>query len=369
MAVDIRFFDTLGAELSFDKVTGGFSFGQAKKGTPYVVPVVVKNLGADPATGLSVKASTLNASVDVSQATYNSEILAASWKSFSLTPTDGFAPTLTLPNIGAGATMKGINEYVEKFTNPLSSAFIPDALTGHTFQWSGSSLICKDGAESDGKIYAYADATGWGDNLEQDFHVVFDMPKTTTAGAAFIMFCMRKNCLGDEKGYLINVKRTYNATTNLSTIFFEIRKGAGVKSNAATDFGTTLLASNAVNWVDDATLRIKCFTNASNLPEIKIWYGAVKNSDPTVSFGTGVNTTYSYVDTANTYKFAGKVSAVYGSGGTGILVGSPNQYELKSAKLFTDDPLGKVYVKTIVGEGAVDGQAYNSALELSYDEV
>lgn len=369
MAVDIRFYDLNLAELTFDKMTGGIDFGLAKKGQPYVLPVVIKNVGASDANNVSVKGSTLDAPTDVSPTEYSNQVLAAGWKSFSKTPNGSFTAMLPLPNIKANSYMQGVKEYVEDFKNPLTSAFVPDVLAGHIFQWTGSSLVCKDGSESDGKIYAYTDATGWGDNLEQDCQFVFDMPLTTTSGAAFIMFCMRKNCLGDEKGYLVNVKRACTTANPLGTIFFEIRKGAGVKSNAGTDFGTILASTPAVQWVDGAKLRIKCFTNDNNLPEIKIWYNAISDSDPTISFGSGATATTSWVDTANTYKFAGKVGIVYGSGGTGIAAGALNQYEIKYALMNTVDPQGKVYVKTIVGEGAVDGVLYHSSLELSYDPV
>jgi hypothetical protein len=369
MAVDIRFYDTNLVEMSFDKLTGGIDFGVAKKGQAYTLPVVVKNVGSDPALNVSVKGSPLNSPADVSAEAYANEVLASKWKSFSKTPTGQYALELNLPNIPANSFMTGIKERVETFSNPLTSAFIPSSLAGATFQWTGSSLICKDGAENDGKIYTFAEASGWGDNLEQDCQFIFDMPQTTTSGAAFIMFHFRKNCLGDERGYLVNIKRACTVANPQGTFFFEIRKGAGVRVNGSTDFGTILATTPAMQWFDNAKLRIKCFTNENNLPEIKIWYKDVSDNDAPINFGTGVTATSSWVDTADTYKFAGKVSIVFGSGGTGIAVGTPNQYEIKDAVLNTVDPEGKIYVRTIVGEGSSDGVEYSSALELSYDPV
>jgi hypothetical protein len=357
MAVDIRFYDIDGTELSLDKTTGGHDFGIVKKGSQYIYPVVVKNVGEDDAKNLSVSASALNSPEDISPSEFSAEQLAATWKTFSYLPTRGFASTINLPDIAAGTTMVGIKELVETFTNPMSSAWVNDTLSGHIFQWTGDGLSCIDGSESDLKIYARVDANGWGDNKEIDFTTTFATPANATMGSAFMMFCLRRNCLGDEKGYLVNLKRN---TANGGSGLIDIRKGAGITVNGTNDFGKTLATSPIFLCPDYTPLRIKLFTNDDNLPEIKVWVGDIGDDDAPINFTIGGVTSSSWIDTENTYPFAGGISAIMGSGIGGT-------YVLKTAKLLAEDLEGKVWIRTIVGDGAVDGQIYNSALELSYD--
>jgi len=358
MAVDIRFFNEDGTEISQDKVTGGHDFGVTKKNTKYEYPVIVKNLGDTDATGLSVGASPLNAPGEVTQDEYNKQVLASTWQSFSMLPSKGFSSTIDLPNIPAGETMVGYKEYNEYFTNPVSSAWVNDTLDGHIFQWTGGSLTCIDGIEKDNKIYARVDATGWGDNKEIDFVCQFNTPVNETSGSAFLMFCLRRNCLGDEKGYTLNLKRR-SSTGSGGTAFWEIRKCAGIKTNGSQDFGTILGTTQTFNFTEFTPVRIKLFTNANGLPEIKVWVTNIKDTDTPIKWGS-TTLTESWVDVDNTYNSAGGISAIFGSGIGGI-------YEINYASLITEDPNGKVYIRTTMGDGAVDSVEYKSALELYYD--
>jgi len=184
------------------------------------------------------------------------------------------------------------------------------------------------------------------------------------SGSAFTMFCLRQNCLGDEKGYLINIKRLATAVGN-GTATFEVRKGAGIKVNGTTDFGVVIATTLSTPWTDFINVRFKLFTNSNNLPELKIWVGNILDTDAPLVWSVSLTT--SWIDTVNTYSSAGKVTCIFGSGGTNII--GLNEYEIKSAILITDDIDGKVYIKTIVGDGAVDSITYNSAMELFYDMV
>jgi hypothetical protein len=149
-------------------------------------------------------------------------------------------------------------------------------------------------------------------------------------------------------------------------MFFEVRKGTGVTSPTAGDWGTVLATSTAVNYSDFIPMRIKLFTNSNGLPELKVWVGNIKDTDTPITWGT-TNPTQSWVDTANTYPYAGLVSFNVGSAGTNIL--GANTFELQYASLLTDDLEGKVYIKTLVGDGASDSVVYNSAMELFYDTI
>jgi hypothetical protein len=359
MAVDLRFYDINGNEISLDKVTGGHDFGVTKKNTSYTYPVIIKNVGTTNAINLSIRASALNAPNEISSAEYDKQLLAATWQRFSLIPSQGFKTIIALPNINAGKTLKGYKEYVENFTNPVTSAWKNDTLGGHIFQWTGSSLACTDGSEGDGKIYARADATGWGTAKEIDFICKFNTPVNATMGSAFMMFCLRRNCLGDEKGYLINMKRQ-SSTGSGGTAMLDIRKGAGIKDSGINDFGTTLITSSNFNFTEYSPVRIKLFTNSSGLPEIKVWINNILDTDTPITWGTGTTATTSWIDTSNTYPFEGGISIILGSGMGGT-------FDIRNASLLTDDVDGKVYIQTIVGDGAVDSATYKSALELSYD--
>lgn len=349
MTVDIRFFNEEGVDISSE----GYDFGVTKKNTRYEYPVVVKNLGDTDATGLSVSGSPLNSPVDVPSEEYARQTLASGWQTFSMLPSMGFSSDIQLPDIPAGQTMVGLKEYKEYFTNPVSSAWVNDTLDGHIFQWTGSSLICIDGTEADGKIYAKVDAAGWGNNKEIDFTCYFNTPANETAGSAFIMFCLRRNSKGDQRGYTLNLKRR-SSTGAGGTGFFEMRKCAGLFDNGNTDFGTILSTSQTFNFIEFCPVRFKLFTNTNGLPELKVWVNNVL-----VKWGAN-NPTDSWVDVDNTYNSAGGISVIFGSGIGGT-------YELKQASLITDDPEGKVYIRTSVGDGAIDGVEYNSAMEVYYD--
>lgn len=367
MAVDIQFFKTDGTKISLDVATGGIDFGIVRKNQQQVTPVVIKNLGTDEAKNIYVTGSPLHTLASISQDKYNEEVLAGHWKAFSMLPDGQFSSILSLPNIPAGKTMVGIKKYIESFNNPSSSAWKNDTYTGHTFNWTGSSVVVSD-SSTVGKVFGYMTSDGWGMNKEVDFTVQFGMPPTSTAGASFVMIGLRKNSLGDGKGYLINVKRTTTSTTG-GTCVFEIRKGAGVKTPTVYDFGTVLYTSNAVPFYDFMPIRIKLFTNASGLPELKLWTDKISDTDTTVSWGIAPNTTYSWVDTVNTYPYAGAVELHFGSSGSGIVSGGTKSFEVSEASLLTEDLEGKVYIRTIVGDGAVDSVSYNSSMELFYDPV
>jgi hypothetical protein len=349
VTVDIRFFDIDGREIT----EIGYDFGITKKNTRYEYPVIIKNLGDTDATGLSVSGSPLNSPVDVPSEEYERQLLASTWQTFSLLPSLGFSSTLELPNIPAGQTMVGLKEFRENFSNPVSSAWVNDTLDGHIFQWTGSSLLCVDGNENDGKIYAKVDSLGWGNNKEIDFTCKFNTPANNVPGSAFIMFCLRRNSIGDQRGYALNLKRTAPSGSG-GTGIFEIRKCAGLFDNGRNDFGTILVTSQSFNFEAFCPVRIKLFTNGNGLPEIQAWVNNVL-----VRWGAS-NPTDSWVDSANTYPNAGGISIIFGSsiGGT---------YELREASLITEDYEGKVYIRTSVGDGAIDGVEYNSAMEVYYD--
>jgi len=361
MAIDIKFFDLEDVEISLDKVTGGHDFGIIRKNQPNIAPVIVKNLGTNDANNLSITGSTLNSLIDVAAEEYSSETLASNWKTFSMLPDEGFVETLSLPNIPAGQTLIGLNKTVDDFTNPQTSNWIPLARVGTLWKWTGSSLTCQ-GETGLASFYGKANSNGWGN--QENFDVTYNMNFTANAisGSAFLMFGFRMNCLGDEKGYLVNIKRIYNPTTNINTAFFEIRKGAGIKLSGAFDFGTILFTSQTFNWIDFMPLRFKVFTNANGLPEIKIWVNNVSDTDTPLGWGT-TTVVYSYIDTLNTYPFSGGASLIPGSGiTTGI-------YEIKKSTSYSKDINGKVYIRTIMGDGAEDQKVYNSAMELFYDPI
>jgi hypothetical protein len=362
VAVDLRFYDLNGQEISLDKATGGHDFGIVRKNSQYIVPVIIKNIGTTDAVALSVKGSPLHSPSEISAEEYANEVMAGNWKTFSFLPDRGYTSLLSLPNIPANSTMIGQKELIEEFDNPASSAWVNDTLTGHTFSWTGTSLLVKP-ASGVITCFARADAQGWGNNEDIDFTVEFSMPLTTTAGSAFQMFCLRQNSMGDEKGYLINIKRIYVATSGTSTIQFEIRKGAGIKANGSTDYATILYTSQSISWNDFQPIRIKLKNDSSGQPEIKIWVNNILDTDTPVQWGT-TNPTSSYVDTVKSYPYSGLITAIFGSSGNNL---TNNQFEIRRATLLTKDAEGKVYIKTVVGDGAEDSVVYHSSMELSYD--
>jgi hypothetical protein len=311
-----------------------------------------------------VIASVLNSPVEVSENEYSKQQLAATWKTFSLLPSRGFFDTITLPNIASNSFMIGLREIVDDFSNASNSSWKTDSLASHTYQWTGSALKSVSNVLSSyGKIDS---ATGWGQNKEIDFTVRFSPPSNATSGAAFTMFCLRQNCLGDERGYLVTAKKVTSSTTGLSTIFFEMRKGAGIRNVTGTtytsDFGSPLLATQTVTFSDYTPVRIKLFTNSSGLPEVKIWVTNILDTDIPLTWGSGGTASLSYIDVANTYRYAGNVTIVTGTGIGGT-------FEFRYANLVTDDVEGKIYIRDVVGEGAENEVIYSSAMEISYEPV
>ena len=362
MAVDIRFYNADGiTPISIDKITGGLNFGTVKKNQQAILPVVIKNLGTSDANNLYVVGSPLHSSTEVDAPTYANEVYAGKWKTFSMLNDGTYSNTLTLPNIKAGQTMLGVKKYIESFTNPMASLFTNDTLPLHTFNWTGSSVKINAIAPAI-TIFARMDAVGFGSNKEIDLTFQCNSPATLTTGQAFVMPVLRQNSIGDNKGYIINIKRTANATTG-GTCFFEIRKGQGMSISGVNDFGTVLATSSTATWADFTNIRVKLFTNANNLPEIKIWVTNIADTDPSVLWAVG--TTSSYIDTLNTYPNAGKVVFIFGSSNNINLLGA-NEFEMRSVTLKTDDPVGKVYIKDAVGDGAVDAVTFNSSMELFY---
>jgi hypothetical protein len=119
-------------------------------------------------------------------------------------------------------------------------------------------------------------------------------------------------------------------------------------------------------WTDFMPIRIKLFTNPDGKPELKIWAGNINDSDTPLKFNTA--NAFSWVDNNNTYPNAGKIRWVIGTGiGDGASINMP--FELQNASLITQDVEGKIYVKTIVGDGAEDSVIYRSSLELFYDPI
>lgn len=352
MAVDIRFFNTNDEEISLDKLTGGVDFGIVRKGQQHVFPVVIKNLGDTNAENISIMSSALNSPLDVSPEEYNQEVLASNWKMFSHFPNRSFVHELLLRDIAAGQTLKGYKEMVETFSNPANSAFVNDVRATHVWRWTGNSLTCSP-AEGVTSYFAKADSPGWGDNQDVDFVTRFNMPNTVSPGQAFTFFGFRMNSMGDDKGYLITVKRTQST----NTMFFEVRKAEGVRANGSTSFGTVLALTNNIPWINNAQLRIKVFNNENGKPEIKIWYNSIDDSDTPVQWATLGD---SYIDNDASYPHAGGIRLIFGTAVGG-------DFEISEASLVTDDEVGKVYIRTLVGDGAVDSLEYKSAMEVFYD--
>jgi hypothetical protein len=134
------------------------------------------------------------------------------------------------------------------------------------------------------------------------------------------------------------------------------------------DFGSILVKSETVPYSDFMSVRVKLFTNADGLPEFKVWANNVSDTATPVNWlPTGLPTTSSYVDTLNRFPYAGFTGVCFGNNGTN-LVGEV-RHGINKAVLTTEDAEGKIYIRTLVGEGAEDSVVYNSAMELFFDPV
>lgn len=358
MTVNLKFYDAdTNAEISLDKITGGYNFGIVRKGQQSAPKgIIIKNLGTDPATGLQIKGATLDSSLDVPTEEYNKQLIASTWKWFSFFKDKNFTQTLSLPNIPAGGTLIGKKEIIDDFANPSTSSFKNDSLATHIWSWTGTTL--KFDAVTSTSKFAYAKATGWGNNKDYECIFNFSHPVVASYGGAFVVIGLRMNSNADGKGYLLVVKRQKTTTTD--TVRVDLYHGVGVTDTGAWSATNLTISSSVVNYVDYAPMRIKIFNNASGNPEIKIWYNAILDTDQPLTWTINNVTSNSWQDSTKMYLNAGETRIEFGGAGV---------YEVDNAYLLTDDPNGKIYVKTIVGDGAEDNVEFKSSLELFYDPV
>jgi hypothetical protein len=363
MGVDIKFLNTDGTPIGAE----GVNLGVIRKGKYQTIPVIIKNDGTDDAKNVFVQGTTLHKNTEVTTDIYNKELTASKWKTFSLLPDEGFVSTLNLPNISAGKQMVGIQKYVESFVDS-SNSWTMDSFATRVYTWTGNNVVVTPADTSTNRVTAFMVANNWGMHKDIDLTLKVLQPPVTTGGSAYTSVLLRRNSNGDNKGYILNMKRVTTTLTG-GTLTFELRYGEGYTSTGSQDYGSILVSSEKIPYTDWMPIRVKLFTNASGLPEIKLWANNIADTDTPVTWSPTTTPITSYVDTANRYQYAGYVGICFGGNGTNLVSGGTEKHGVDDASMITEDLNGKVYIRSLVGDGAEDAVYYDSAMELFFDPV
>lgn len=359
MAVELQFLDMNNKEIS---LTTGVDYGLTRKGIPVIKAVKLKNVGDVTARDLILTATTLDSSAQVSPEEYENQLIAASWKSFSLTENGEYNKKLNLGNIRPGRFLEGTKYLTEEFTSQHDCMFKEVWSTGITEFKENKIVFKKLDNETKGNIAKRMSCSSLKAprDLKVEFNVEFNSQADIESEMnAMLIFPVRMNSKGDDTGYLILFQ--YNRQEN--RFYASIHKNAkGMASNIDRVYGTKIFDTITFKTFDKSKkLGFNIYNNASGNPTFEILYGGEKMILAN-SIGSSVEE-YSKTDTASgSYKTGGDFYIDCG------LYDGDISCSISNMTIETEELEQPIYIKTYIGDNGKNKVNYKSSVEVSYVE-
>ena len=358
MAVNIKLFDDKDQEIT---VVQGIDYGLARVNYPYVKQVYIKNLGNSNAYNCSLRSDTLNNLGDVEEAEYSKQLLAKSWKSFSL-DNKNFYNFLDLGKISRGSYLEGIRDIKFDLTSSLGT--LKETWTNAKPTFIDNKLIFrKTTYDSDDK----KQGTGSGRYLVnvgniRDVDITFYLnyigdSKTSYAAIATLLIPIRIG--SDGFGYGLAVQRNRENGKMFVAIYKRIK---GMLDANTSIMGTRIADIKSYIEVDESKpLRFKCYNNSEGFPTFEFYCNdkqmTLYSSSDRSKFGM------TYIDNGEGY---------YPSRGSMYLdialYKGDIEFSVYGISLVTENAKQPVYIKTTVGKEAIDQEEYKSCIKLEWTE-
>lgn len=359
MAAELQFLDMNNEEISLET---GIDYGLSRKGIPIIKAVKLKNVGDVTARDLILTATTLNSSSEVSAEEYENQLVAASWKSFSLVQDGEYSQKLNLGDVRPGRFLEGTKTVKEEFASQKDCMFEDVWSTGITEFKEEKMTFKKLTDDSKGNIAKRMRCTKL--TAPRDLKVEFNMefnsePDVESEMNGMLIFPIRMNSKGDETGYLVLFQ--YNRQED--RFFVSIHKNAkGMASNIDRAYGTKIFDTIAFKSFDKSKkLGFNVYNNASGNPTFEILYGGEKML-LTNSIGS-VKEEYSKTDTASdAYKTGGDFYMDLG------LYDGDLTFSISNMTIQTEELEQPIYIKTYITDNGKNKVDYKSSVEVSYIE-
>lgn len=358
MAVELKFYDEDVMELN------EIDAGESRMNYGTITAVKIKNEGTDRAKNCIIDSCPLNTLDELkttmndeeAKAEYEKQLMAASWKSFSLIKDGNYSTELELGNINPGCFLEGTQTLQEPFSNIETSMF--QSVWSYCLeQWSNNSLkIYKDTAKSQ---TAQRKVLNIGEHRDIDikFKLNYDYDSSAYAkSSCLVIFPVRI----DPRGYGYILSFQFRASDG--KCFFGVYKdGKGMVSNLSRTYGTRIFDTNGYKEFDSSKyMGAKVYTNEND----EICFEFILNGEKQVLYKTSDKSIKgtTVVDTTNAYPNAG---AAYFD--VGMYYGDL-AITLSNFSISTETDQQTVYIKSKIDGNATDGENYTSAISISYIE-
>lgn len=366
MSIEFKYYNAdNGQELTNDPINGGLVFGNIRNGKTKTIPIKIKNVGTSIAYGVELSASTYNRSDEVSVEDYKKQEIAKGWKDFSFYQNEEFQKTLLLGNVGGEEFVKGVRDEIIDFKTNESSKFTMEIAGGVEYSFTSEGLITNHGEVGNTKASKcnIIQNKMRHEEVDIEFYAKFSASTASwTKENSFLTTVLRKDSLGDSCGYCVSHK--VNDVTGQQ--YVDIRRNGMGMANATGSLSIGDFYTRSCTEYYPYTpgkqyrIRYKIKNNENGEPCISIWIDGVLQKFNIVE-GVSIPVVDTYIDTKKTYPSGGTIytlmCAYYGG-----------SFVYTNQRLKTVDDEGRIYVRTTIGDDAVDKEKYLSAIELNYLE-
>ena len=358
MAVNLKLYDENDKEIT---LTDGVQLGLTRVRYPETKTLYLRNLGNTNAENLTISADTLNQIEDVGQKEYDNQLLAKSWKGFSL-DNRNFVPFLDLGHILKGSYYEGIKEV--KFDLTSSNGSLKEEWTNGLPNYIDSKFVFRKMTyDSEDQTQGTASGrfninVGTIRDIDLTFYMEYlgDSDSSYTA-IATLLIPIRVG--SDGFGYGLSIQR--NRANN--KMFFGIYKRAKGMLDANTSIlGTRIIDTRSYMDIDESKpMRIKVYNDDDGFPTFEFYCNGQQqllysSSDRNVS----------------SYAFTDKAEGYYASRGSMYLdmalYRGDIEFKFFNATLITEEQKQPIYMRTLIGQEAEDQKEYKSSLKVEWTE-
>lgn len=357
MPSELKFLDMENQEININ----GLDLGLVRKGTTNISKVKIKNTGNITARDLILSADTLNTNDEVTEAEYQNQLLAKSWKSFSLKENGVYLDKLNLGDILPDKFVEGIKDIDVNLANSGVCIFKEAWSTAITEFKDETLIFRKADGEINGNVTRRMSCYDLG--VPKDVEIEFNLNPIVDATVssesdAMVSFPVRLNSNGDGKGYMFVFQ--YKRTNNRFSIAI-YKDAKGLVDSVDRVYGTRIFDIGAYRIFDKTKkLGAKVYNNSNGEPTFEVMYDG-KNLD-LFKVGETVGSKFMSDTDVISYKSGGEFYF-----DINLHPGDIN-FGLSNVKIITEELEQPIFIKTILGDVAKDKVQYKSSVLISYIE-
>lgn len=358
MSVNLKLYDDKDNEIT---IVDGMDYGLTRVNYPSIKQVYIKNLGNSNAENCSLRADVLNDKADVGIEEYNKQLQAKSWKSFSL-DNKVYHEFLDLGRIGRGSYLEGernikfdltssLGTLKEEWTNAVPS-FID-----HKLYFRKTTYESEDKTQGTGSGRFLADIGNVRD-IDISFYMTYIGDKNTSY-SAIATFLIPIRIGADGFGYGLAIQRNRENGKMFMAIYKRIK---GMLDANTSIMGTRIADIKTYIDIDESKpLRFRAYNNNEGFPTFEFYCNdqqmTLYSSSDRAKFGL------TYVDVADGY-YPSRGSMYFDM----ALYKGDIEFSIFGINLITENAKQPVYIKTDIGNEAIDQAQYKSCVKLEWTE-